>query len=277
MSSSHQRLWLAAFIGICFLACTEDSLVDNPDNAQGSQDSVAFEFRFYPQFGDKPMKLGEKFVNAAGDTTWLTLAQFYASEFCFVDTLGISHASPGLDLVDFSNSESENRGYYAIHTQAVPGVYSGIKFTVGIPYGLNHMDAAEQAFPLGPNSEMFWSWNSGYIFNRVEGKADSSGKPVSFFYHIGGDNRKQTVSLYTLPDPMMTAMGMPPRTSKMEVKADGSGVFSLTVDYSSIFSTGLDGSGPLNAVSDTLERTAHGGPLADRIFLNMQAMFKKKG
>jgi methanobactin biosynthesis MbnP-like protein len=286
---------LGACLGGCLSACTDDDSPTGPtgaktdtvtitrkdtlrifDTTEASVKGAAFEVRFYPVFGSKPLVLGDKYVNAGGDTAAFTLARFYASEFIFVDTLGASHASPGLDLVNFADSAAEANGYYAFHTKSVPGTYAGIKFSVGVPYGLNHKDAAELALPLGPNSEMFWSWNSGYIFNRVEGKLDSAGKPISFFYHVGTDNRKQTVSLYALPDPMMAMMGMPVMTSKLEVKADGSGIYSITVDYASIFTVGLDGSGPIHAVADTTERSAHGGPLADRIFLNMQTMFKKK-
>jgi hypothetical protein len=296
MLSIRSNFLAAACLGACLIACSED---DSPtgttitktdtvtvtlkdtlrifDTTEASAKGAAFEVRFYPVFGSKPLVLGDKYVNAGGDTAAFTLAQFYASEFTFVDTLGASHASPGLDLINFADSTAEAKGYYAFRTKAVPGTYAGIKFSVGVPYALNHKDAAEQALPLGPNSEMFWSWNSGYIFNRVEGKLDSAGKPVSFFYHVGTDNRKQIVSLYTLPDPMMALMGMPVMTSKLEVKSDGSTVYSITVDYASIFTVGLDGSKPVQAVSDTTERKAHGGPLADRIFLNMQTMFNSKG
>ena len=44
-----------------------------------------------------------------------------------------------------------------------------------------------QSGALDPINGMFWSWNTGYIFLKLEGIAEASNSPLSLFeYHIGG-------------------------------------------------------------------------------------------
>ncbi|HEY1201915.1 MAG TPA: MbnP family protein, partial [Niastella sp.] len=44
-----------------------------------------------------------------------------------------------------------------------------------------------QAGSLDPLNGMFWTWNSGYIFAKLEGKSDSSKAPAhSMQYDVGG-------------------------------------------------------------------------------------------
>jgi uncharacterized repeat protein (TIGR04052 family) len=54
--------------------------------------------------------------------------------------------------------------------RAPAGTYQGIHFKVGVPFELNHQDLANAASPLNL-STMFWAWNGGYKFVRIEGKS----------------------------------------------------------------------------------------------------------
>lgn len=59
-------------------------------------------------------------------------------------------------------------------TGTVPkGTYSGLKLIVGLPNHLNHLFADTQPSPLN-QSDMFWSWTTGYRFLRIEGKNASA-------------------------------------------------------------------------------------------------------
>lgn len=48
-----------------------------------------------------------------------------------------------------------------------PGVYTGVRFDLGLPFELNHGNAATAPSPLN-FSAMFWSWQAGYKFIRVD-------------------------------------------------------------------------------------------------------------
>lgn len=80
--------------------------------------------------------------------------------------------------------------------------YVSVRFTVGLDSITNHSDIS--ARPSGDalgiqNPAMHWSWNSGYIFLKVEGRVDStaagnSQPNKSFLFHIGLDKNAKVLS-----------------------------------------------------------------------------------
>ncbi len=71
------------------------------------------------------------------------------------------------------------------------GPFNGLRFLLGVPFALNHADASTAAAPLNRVS-MFWSWNAGYKFLRVD--ARTTGQPAGWRLHVGstgceGDGR----------------------------------------------------------------------------------------
>lgn len=83
-------------------------------------------------------------------------------------------------IVDASNQLDE----IVIHD--IPeGEYTDVRFLIGVDSVRNFSGAQEGA--LAPSENMFWSWNTGYIFVRVEGTSESiEAEDKSFEYHIGG-------------------------------------------------------------------------------------------
>ena len=57
----------------------------------------------------------------------------------------------------------------------------GLRFTVGVPFAQNHQDQAAAPSPLNLTG-MFWSWQSGYKFVRIEGKTASGS---AYLLHLG--------------------------------------------------------------------------------------------
>ena len=243
---------------------TETIVVGGPDSLKLAREGKDFELRFYPQFGEDTLKLGKKYRTAGGDSVRFEFAKFYVSEISLIDTLGAEHKLVGLFLFNMFDSLAVTRGYAAITIKALPGTYRGIRFSVGVPFDLNHRDAATQSAPLGMAAEMFWGWNSGYIFNRTEGKVDSAGTEIAFAYHIGDDTRKLGVNLFSLQAPGVTTLQVSPTTG---------GAACMNVKYDALFAKGLNTSSPLKPSMNTNERQAHGGDLLNRIFLNSAKMF----
>jgi hypothetical protein len=73
------------------------------------------------------------------------------------------------------------------------GEYSGIEFTIGVDSLRSVSDMAKRKGILdkdsGPTNEegMYWDWNPGYIFLKLEGESDSATSANGkFYYHIGG-------------------------------------------------------------------------------------------
>ena len=131
-----------------------------------------------------------------------------------------------------------HRGTNAKTADNVPsGQYTGIRFTVGIENPTNLIDASEVA-RLSPQHPLalitnaaernWWSWNSGYIFAKMEGVVDTSaagtGTPnVRWFYHIGSTGFTAPISI----------------SKNFEIKGGQSSTLSLTFDYAKVLS-GID-------------------------------------
>jgi uncharacterized repeat protein (TIGR04052 family) len=89
-----------------------------------------------------------------------------------------------LALLDFEDGKGScSNGNAAMHKEVsgtiLPGKYVGLRFTLGVPFELDHIDAASAPSPLN-TSAMFWVWQSGYKFLRAEVKiVNSPMVPVS--------------------------------------------------------------------------------------------------
>jgi hypothetical protein len=275
------------FLSLAILAffangCKEESNSVTPPPTS-TDESVSFKIRIEGAFGSTPFVLNQAFTTVSGDTVRFAIARFYLSELSLVDTLGraipvrvLDTASTAtidnqtISLLDYINAQN---GTFELELRAKPGLYRGMKFRIGVPFDLNHRDASILPKPLNVDQGMFWSWNSGYIFHRLEGNyrldgsfVDSSGVSRNFLYHIGGDNRNLTVQLATIGGTSAT---------RFDVDANGSSVFRAKMDYSRLFTTGLTPPNPINLRQNSNERTAHGGALADRVFMNTQDMFSR--
>lgn len=65
---------------------------------------------------------------------------------------------------------------------APDGRYGAVRFVLGVPEHLNHINQATAPSPLSLTA-LFWSWNAGYKFLRAEVLSD--GLPQGFFVHLG--------------------------------------------------------------------------------------------
>lgn len=63
------------------------------------------------------------------------------------------------------------------------GSYTSISYTIGVDSLRNVSGTQEGA--LDPAENMFWSWNTGYIFIKAEGESNASTNGF-FAYHLGG-------------------------------------------------------------------------------------------
>lgn len=60
------------------------------------------------------------------------------------------------------------------------GAYSGIRLIIGVPFELNHANVLTAAAPLD-RGEMFWNWQSGHKFLRVDFAAANR----EWSFHVG--------------------------------------------------------------------------------------------
>ncbi|NIJ55361.1 MbnP family protein [Dyadobacter arcticus] len=174
-------LFAGAFI-LTLSACSDSE--PSPTAASG----ITLEFDNV--VGDKNLVLsGPSNTNAFGEDFVITKFNYFISNIKLLRSDGTSHVIPqdsSYFLIQEDNKESQ-----FIKLKNVPvGDYSGVEFMVGVDSLRSTSPIEKRKGVLDPGGTMedgmYWAWNSGYIFLKMEG---TSSKATSangkFYYHIG--------------------------------------------------------------------------------------------
>jgi len=76
------------------------------------------------------------------------------------------------------------------------GHYTGLRFTLGVPFNKNHTELTSQPPPLNLTA-MNWVWNAGRKFARIE--FATSGLPRGFVLHLGSTGCTPSQTKTTVP------------------------------------------------------------------------------
>lgn len=256
-------LFLFIALSLAAFGC-KDSSTDTEETEHHHGDQT-LNVRFYPTWGANAFQMNTNY-NTTNDVVKFTMAQFYVSEVSLIDSNGVAYPADGIKLINISTLNANGYVEASFLTDAEPGSYRGIKFSIGVPFEENHQDVSKQTEPLGPNSGMFWSWNYGYIFHALEGKFDSAGTSKDFVFHQGTDNMKSVIGLYSMEEPKtsFTLLHNTPST------------FSVNLDYKKAFSKGLNTANEVNLKANPAERVSHGGVMAAQVNINLRDAFTRK-
>ena len=137
-----------------------------------------------------------------------------------------------------STSFSENNSYHLINEDDstslsfsfnIPaGIYNSFSFLLGVD-SLHNVSGA-QANALDPVNDMFWTWNTGYIMAKMEGKSAASVYNNTFEFHVGGfsgaNNVLKNIDLQ-LPKTLIIDEN---KTSEIIIKADANAWWQKTHD-----------------------------------------------
>lgn len=216
--------------------------------------AAPLELRVNLKVGDNPLTDGLA-TNPAGNPYQVDLLRFYVSQVALVKLDGTELEVPGLSLAEYKRG-NPTQDVLMFRGEAPVGEYAGVRFVIGVPREQNHLDAAKQTAPLGVGSGMYWSWNAGYMFYRLEGKSINQGKPTSFLMHLGTDAFAQHVDLSDL------------MRNSIRISVKDSGVVRLSLDVGKMFSAGIGGEA-YNLTSDRY-RAVQGGPVSAQAYLNLQ-------
>jgi len=151
--------------------------------------------------GNAPLRLDTSvYENALQQPFALTAVKYYVSAIRIHCEGNSDYVSNKFFLVDASDSTSTT-----ITLPRVPlGTYRSISFTIGVDSAHNSSGTQEGA--LDPIRGMFWAWNTGYIFLKVEGTSPASPSPRHVIeYHVGGFrapyNNIATINVPIIEDP----------------------------------------------------------------------------
>jgi uncharacterized repeat protein (TIGR04052 family) len=151
-------------------------------SAAGAKQPVRI--RFEGRLADKPFACGREYEGVGSKAATVTPAdlRFFVSNLELLGADGSATAIAldqdgvwqykSIALIDLENGSAGCRnGNSATHAEASgtipPGAYIGVRFTLGLPFELNHMDDANAPSPLNMTA-MQWNWQNGYKFLRAE-------------------------------------------------------------------------------------------------------------
>jgi hypothetical protein len=161
------------------VACKKDEVTPITDNPTPSTTgSVNVELEHIIQ--DLPMVLNQQYILNNGDTMSFTTLKYYLSNIQLVKADGSTWSeSNSYHLVDLSDESST-----LLTLNDVPMAdYTGMNLMIGVD-SLHNVSGAQDG-ALNVANGMFWSWNTGYIFIKMEGTSTQSMNDA-FTYHIGG-------------------------------------------------------------------------------------------
>ncbi len=142
---------------------------------------------FAARVGQSPFRCGQSYPGLGTSHSTFTPAdlRFYLSEVRLVRAGG-QEVPLELDpderwqtgdvaLLDFEDktgpcSNGTTDVNDTIRGRAPAGDYQGLHFTLGVPFSRNHKDASSAPSPLNLGG-LFWGWNGGYKFLRIDGRS----------------------------------------------------------------------------------------------------------
>lgn len=174
---------------ILFIACKKDKMEVYDPNVKSE-----LTLKFDNIVGDKELQLNTgSYTNASGEQFSISVLQYFISNIELTTKDGRTYTLPQLEsyfLVKEQDLASQN-----IKIQVPEGEYKTLKFVIGVDSLRSTKPISERPGVLDPanyapgHEGMYWSWNSGYIFYKMEGTsaaapADPSGNK-KFRFHIG--------------------------------------------------------------------------------------------
>lgn len=196
--------WLSAWVlasGLLVVSCSFPDEEDDTDPIE----TGTIQLQFDNIVGDKDLQLDStKYVNAAGEDFTVSKLNYYISNIKLTRTDGSVFTVPQ-DSSYFLIREADSQSQKLTIRNVLTGDYTGIEFLVGVDSLRSVMEPDSPGrkgildIYAGPTNEegMYWDWNPGYIFLKLEGSSDSSATPNGkYYYHIGffGGRTEKTIN-----------------------------------------------------------------------------------
>ncbi|MFN7984499.1 MAG: di-heme enzyme [Vicinamibacterales bacterium] len=213
MSSPTRAAWAVTVGGAVWAAVLAAPFASTLAAQAPATEGQAVNIRFDAVVRDVPLVCGKPFENIGTTRSTINLQdlKFYVSNVRLVSASGAEvplrleqdgrWQQDDVALLDFENGTGAcangSRDTRSVVSGTVPpGTYTGLRFTMGVPFEKNHRDPVTAGAPLNL-SRMFWVWNAGYKFLRFD--YTSSGQPRGAFVHLGSTNCTPNQTRLTIP------------------------------------------------------------------------------
>jgi hypothetical protein len=180
-----KRIFISAIAGIfLFTSCKKDSMPEYNSNIKAG---LSVEFDNVAGSSDLQLNTGS-YTNAAGESFKVTKLKYYVSNFKVTNVNGAEYVIPQEEsyfLIDEGDA-----GSHEPVLEVPEGEYKTLSFVLGVDSLRNTKDVSQRTGVLdvsGAATDMYWSWNSGYIFFKMDGTSPSITSMGGVFqYHVGG-------------------------------------------------------------------------------------------
>ena len=175
-------LYLLFILSLTMVGCDDE----DPLPEETGQLTIEFDNRV----GEENLELSKDYVNAGGETFQIAKLNYYISNIVLKTNDGKEFVVPQDSSYFLIMEEQEDS--QEVHLKNVPsGNYNQISFTIGVDSLRSTMDVSKRPGVLDPaqgHDGMYWTWNSGYIFFKMEGTSPAAPleQDNKFYYHIGG-------------------------------------------------------------------------------------------
>lgn len=239
---------------------------DQHDDVTGFND---VEIEFENRAGNKPLVFGVEYTNAMGERLKFSTFNYYVSNFVLIKAYGSEFVVPK-DSCYFL-CKQEQPASRKIKLRNVPaGDYKAVRFVLGVDSLKSVSPASERLGVLDPAtgaSGMYWNWNAGYIFVKVEGTSpdaplDQGANDRIFQYHIGLFGGYSSPTLNNLKTLTLALKG----SEVAKVRRNGGPHFHVYVDVLELFTN------PTNISVATYPKV-HAGPYSKTVADNYADMF----
>jgi hypothetical protein len=252
----RQLPFISSIATLCLLlslvtSCKKDPPLPEPETPLGT-----LEIRFKPTMNGVPLEGNSLFTGPNGKRMLIETLKFYWSDI-YLHQGNDSILAKDVEFVDLIS------GALSYRFDVAPGSYSRLTYAVGLSptlNGTNNPDYDEAQWPLShPLSiynGMYWSWATGYIFSKVEGKTDTSATQnqtptFTWFYHSGLD------SLYS-PNVLSDL--------NLNIEKDQTTILVLNLEVNEIFSQPGD---TINMQNNYFTHTTDNIELARKVIRNL--------
>ncbi len=204
-----------------------------------SGDKGPMTIHFDNRWGDHDLAFAQEETTPNGEKVTLSKLKYYVSNFVLINEDGTKYTVPQ-DNCYFLLDESVADGDEIELSDVPAGNYTGFTFTLGVDSLRNTKDISQRTGALdvaGDAADMYWTWNSGYIFYKIEGTSPASTNMDNlFWYHMGGFGGYSSPTFNNLKNITLTADESDEEHQPAEVRKDRNPEWHLYVDASKLFS-----------------------------------------
>jgi hypothetical protein len=146
--------------------------------------------KFNHLFKNEALDFEKEYTNTHGEKIKFTLLNYFISNIKLTKEDGSTYSIPQ-DSSYFLVKQTDQASKEITLNHIPSGKYSALTFTIGVDSLRNTMGIGRRtgALDVGATAKgMYWVWNSGYIFFKLEGTSPAAPEKQRnvFNYHVGG-------------------------------------------------------------------------------------------